>query len=51
MDQRKCTGISDELALPPSLGQKIILPTNQMKWLSLTWKSLAHERAKSEVEP
>jgi len=50
MDQRKYTGISDELALPPPLGQKMVFPTNHMKWLRLKWKSLAHERAKSEVE-
>jgi len=49
MDQRKYTGISDELALPP-LGQKMVFPKNHMKWLRLKWNSLAHERAKSEVE-
>jgi hypothetical protein len=45
MDQRKYTGISDELVLPPSSGQKIkmVFSTNHMKW-----KSLAHERAKSD---
>jgi len=50
MDQRKYTGISDDLALPPSSGLKMVFPANQMKWLRLKWKSLAHERAKSEVE-